>query len=68
MSTPREIALSAYDASAREILVEALGMLPDNDPIWLELFLLTLSQNDIQNTRMLYLYSIKKEKRIFKHD
>jgi hypothetical protein len=46
MASPREIALSAYYASAREILVEALGMLPENDPVWLELFAKATIQNN----------------------
>ena len=50
MPSPREIAMSAYDASAREFLAEALRLYPDNDPIWLELFAMAIIKNNFDTT------------------
>lgn len=60
MPSPREIALSVYDASAREFLAEALGQCRDDDPIWVELFMRAIIENDVKVSTDCYLDGLEK--------
>ena len=59
MPSPREIAMSAYDASAREFLAEALGQCRDDDPIWVELYMRAIIENDVKVSTDCYLDGLK---------